>query len=77
MKKKDAAKQQHLTAPGWQDGTVADFLGLTPEESALIEIKLALSKSLKQHRQKQMTRVHTQSLRPSSSLRFLRRVRHA
>ena len=57
MKKKDAAKQQRLAALGWQDGTVADFLGLTPEESALIEIKLALSKSLKERRQKQMTQV--------------------
>ncbi len=57
MKKKDTMKQQCLAALGWQDGTVADFLGLTPEESALIEIKLALSKSLKQRRQKQMTQV--------------------
>lgn len=40
---------------GWKDGTVAEFLGLTPEESALIEMKLALSKQLKRRRQKQMT----------------------
>ena len=40
---------------GWKDGTVAEFLGLTLEESALIEIKLALSKQLKQRSQKQMS----------------------
>lgn len=40
---------------GWKDGTVAEFLGLTPEESALIEMKLVLSRQLKVRRQKQMT----------------------
>ena len=40
---------------GWKDGTVAEFLGLTPEESALIEMKLGLSKQLKLRRQKQMS----------------------
>ena len=40
---------------GWKDGTVVEFLGLTPEESALIEIKLALSKHLRQRRAKSMT----------------------
>jgi len=40
---------------GWKDGTVAEFLELTPEESALIEIKLTLGKHLKQRRQRRMT----------------------
>ena len=40
---------------GWKDGTVAEFLELTPEEEALIEIKLALSKNLRERRQNQMT----------------------
>ncbi len=34
---------------------MAEFLELTPEESAMIEIKLALSKHLKERREKQMT----------------------
>ena len=40
---------------GWKDGTVAEFLELTPEESALIEIKLALSKHLRERRALSMT----------------------
>ncbi len=40
---------------GWQDGTVAEFLGLTPEESALIEMKLALSRHLRERRAASMT----------------------
>ena len=40
MKKSSAEKR--VKALGWRDGTVAEFLNLTPEESALIEIKLAL-----------------------------------
>ncbi len=51
----DKAKQQRLEAKGWKVGTVAEFLELTPEEAALVEIKLALSRNLRQRRQKQMT----------------------
>jgi len=51
----DKAKRERLQAQGWKIGTVAEFLELTPEESALLEIKLALSKSLKEWREKQMT----------------------
>jgi len=51
----DKIKRERLQAQGWKIGTVAEFLELTPEESALIEIKLALSKSLKERREKQMT----------------------
>ncbi len=49
------AKRERLEASGWKVGTVADFLELTPEESALIEIKLALSRRLRERRQGQMT----------------------
>ena len=38
MKKKNT--EQRVKALGWTDGTVADFLKLTPEESALIEMLL-------------------------------------
>lgn len=51
----DKAKRARLEAKGWKVGTVAEFLELTPEESALIEIKLALSRNLRQRRQRQMT----------------------
>jgi len=49
------AKRDRLQAQGWQVGNVTEFLELTPEEEALIEIKLALSKSLRERREKQMT----------------------
>jgi transcriptional regulator with XRE-family HTH domain len=48
-------KRERLEAQGWKIGSVADFLELTPEESMLIEIKLALSKRLRERRIKQMT----------------------
>lgn len=51
----DKAKREKLEANGWHVGTVADFLELTPEETALIEIKLALSRILRQRRQARMT----------------------
>jgi DNA-binding XRE family transcriptional regulator len=49
------AKRERLEAKGWKVGTVAEFLGLTPEESALIGIKLALARHLRERRQKRMT----------------------
>ena len=39
----DAAKRARLEDAGFQIGTASDFLGLTPEENALVEIKLALA----------------------------------
>lgn len=51
----DSAKKEKLTSQGWKVGSVADFLELTPEEARVIEIKLALSKNLKERRQKLMT----------------------
>ncbi len=53
----DRLKKRRLEAKGWKIGTVAEFLELTPEENALIEIKLALSRDLKARRQKFMTQV--------------------
>lgn len=37
----DKAKRELLQVQGWKVGTVAEFLELTPDEAALIEIKLA------------------------------------
>jgi DNA-binding XRE family transcriptional regulator len=47
-----ATKQKKLEAAGWKIGNVEEFLGLSPEESAYIEMKLALSNSLKVQRAK-------------------------
>ena len=64
------AKRERLEAKGWKVGTVADFLELTPEESALIEIKLALSRRLRQRRNGQMTQAELANLIHSSQPRI-------
>lgn len=43
-------KRTRLQAHGWRVGSAADFLGLTPEEAAFVETKLALSESLRNRR---------------------------
>ena len=43
-------KMEKLKQAGWKVGTTQEFLGLSDEEAALIEIKLALAKSLKEKR---------------------------
>ena len=49
----DKRKQAKLKKKGWKVGTVADFLDLSTEESAYIEMKLALSEKLKARRIRQ------------------------
>ena len=44
------SKRTRLEARGWRVGSAADFLGLTAEEAAFIETKLALSESLRERR---------------------------
>ena len=39
------ATQRRLEAAGWRVGTVADFLGLSPEEAQFLEMKLALARA--------------------------------
>jgi hypothetical protein len=49
MKKSKRAK---IEAAGWAVGSVQDFLGLSDAETALIEMKLALSRTLRDRRQR-------------------------
>jgi hypothetical protein len=42
----DSKKRERLEAKGWKIGDAADFLELTPEESAIVEMRLALYFSL-------------------------------
>lgn len=51
----DAAKKERLERSGWKVGSVSEFLELSPEESTLVEIKLALSLNLKERRKQLMT----------------------
>ena len=46
----DPRKRKRLAAAGWRVGSAADFLGLSPEEVQLVEMRLALSESLKRRR---------------------------
>jgi ribosome-binding protein aMBF1 (putative translation factor) len=50
VKKMNAAKRKRLEAVGWSVGPTADFLELSPEEAAFVELKLRLSESLKNRR---------------------------
>ncbi|MFN3982116.1 MAG: helix-turn-helix domain-containing protein [Caldilinea sp.] len=68
----DATKQAQLEAQGWKVGSVDEFLELTPEESMLIEIKLALASSLRQRRRSQMTQAQLARKIESSQPRVAR-----
>lgn len=46
----EKAKRKRLEAKGWKVGTAAEFLGLTPEESAYVELKVALGSKLRELR---------------------------
>jgi DNA-binding XRE family transcriptional regulator len=46
----DKRKREKLEKKGWKVGTVADFLNLSAEESAYVEMKLALSVKLRERR---------------------------
>ena len=46
------AKRKRLTAKGWKIGTATDFLGLSPEEEAYVELKLRLADGLRKRRLK-------------------------
>ena len=48
-----ATKRKRLEAKGWKVGTVEEFLNLSPEEVAYIELKHALSNSLRERRSKE------------------------
>lgn len=46
----DAKKRKRLEAAGWRVGSAAEFLGLSDAESELIDMRRALSRSLKSRR---------------------------
>ena len=46
----DKAKQKRLEAAGWAVGPAADFLGLSEEEAAIVELRLRLSDSVRRRR---------------------------
>ncbi len=63
-------KKKRLETKGWKVGTAAEFLRLSPEESAYIEMKLALSKNLQERRKdKSLTQEQLARLLKSSQSR--------
>src|ERR671913_859887 len=44
------SKRKRLTAKGWKVGTVEEFLGLSEEESAYIELKIKFAAGLRERR---------------------------
>ena len=53
-----ASKRRKLTGAGWQVGDATDFLGLSREEEAYIELRLRLALGLKARRsRKKLTQV--------------------
>ena len=48
----DKARWKRLHERGWKEGDAADFLDLTPEEAAFVEIKLRLSDAVRSLRRK-------------------------
>ena len=46
------SKRKRLQAAGWKVGSAKDFLGLTAEEAAFVELKLTLTASLKERRRR-------------------------
>ncbi len=63
-------KQKRLEKAGWRIGTVAEFLDFTPQESAYLELKLELSKTLNERRrQRKLTQDQLARLIRSSQSR--------
>lgn len=48
----DATKKKRLERAGWAVGSAADVLKLSAEEAALVDMRLALSASVKDFRQR-------------------------
>ncbi len=63
-------KKKKLESKGWKVGTPAEFLNLSPDESAYIELKLTLSRTLRERREKSaLTQVELARLIKSSQSR--------
>jgi DNA-binding XRE family transcriptional regulator len=63
-------KRRRLEAGGWKIGGAREFLNLSPEEAAYVELKLALSKNLQEtRREKNLTQEELARLLKSSQSR--------
>jgi ribosome-binding protein aMBF1 (putative translation factor) len=66
----NTAKRKRLELKGWKVGTAKEFLNLSPEESAYVELKLTLSKILREtRRENELTQEQLARLLKSSQSR--------
>ena len=64
------SKRKRLEAKGWKVGSAREFLGLSEQEEAYVEIKLRLAESLRNQRlQRQMTQADVAKAIKSSQSR--------
>ena len=64
-------KRKHLESKGWRVGSTNDFLGLSDQEAAYIELKLILGENLKKRRlEKKMTQVELAKILKSNQSRI-------
>jgi ribosome-binding protein aMBF1 (putative translation factor) len=65
-----SAKQKKLKAAGWKVSSAGEFLNLSPEEAAYIEMKMALSSSLRARRiRKNLSQIELAKMVKSSQSR--------
>ncbi len=50
----DKERERKLREAGWETGDYGDFLGLTDEERALIEVRAALVRAVRHRRKKEL-----------------------
>ena len=68
--KMKTAKRKRLETKGWKADNTSDFLNLSPEEAAYVELKLALSKSLQEtRREKKLSQEQLAQILKSSQSR--------
>jgi ribosome-binding protein aMBF1 (putative translation factor) len=66
----DKNKRKRIEAAGWKVGSANEFLGLSAQESAYIELKLQLAKDLQKRRQaKKLTQTDLARIIKSSQSR--------
>jgi DNA-binding XRE family transcriptional regulator len=64
------SKKTRLERAGWKVGTVREFLGLSKAEEALVELKLTLSRGMKERRtRRKLTQTELARLLKSSQSR--------
>jgi predicted XRE-type DNA-binding protein len=66
----NSTERKRLEAKGWHFGSAKEFLGLSEQENAYIELKLTLGENLKKRRQqKKLTQVELAKLLRSNQSR--------